>query len=75
MNRVSLPRVKMGVEFLRQCRVAVVDRLHGHILLGIMNRPHVVLDNYYGSFISFLFIRAQDGLFIFICICADLCEM
>jgi pyruvyl transferase EpsO len=38
-----------GVELLGRGRAIVTDRLHGHILSLLLDRPHVVVDNSYGK--------------------------
>ncbi|WP_397518147.1 polysaccharide pyruvyl transferase family protein [Rhodococcus pyridinivorans] len=41
-----------GIETVQSGRLLVTDRLHAHILAGLLNKPHVVLDNNYGKIYS-----------------------
>ena len=42
-------RLERGCRLLSSARVAITDRLHGHILCVLLGIPHVVLDNNYGK--------------------------
>ena len=42
-------RVLFGCRLLARGRVVITDRLHGHILCLLLNVPHVLLDNNYGT--------------------------
>lgn len=46
-------RLARGIALLSTGRVAVTDRLHGHILCLLLGIPHVVLDNSYGKLSAF----------------------
>jgi len=50
----AVARVDRGLRLLAQGRVVVTDRLHGHILAGLLRIPHVVLDNDYGKIAAYL---------------------
>lgn len=47
-------RLRRGIRILSRGRVAVTDRLHGHILCVLLGIPHVALDNSYGKVSSFI---------------------
>ena len=42
-------RMTDGLNALASGRVTITDRLHGHILSLLLERPHVLLDNSYGK--------------------------
>jgi pyruvyl transferase EpsO len=46
-------RVDRGCAILSSGKVAITDRLHGHILCLLLSIPHVVLDNSYRKVSSF----------------------
>ncbi|GHH76482.1 polysaccharide pyruvyl transferase family protein [Promicromonospora soli] len=46
---INAINVRGGVRLLRDRPLAVVDRLHAHILAGLLEVPHVALDNSYGK--------------------------
>lgn len=46
-------RLTRGIAILTDARVAITDRLHGHVLSLLLGRPHVILDNSYGKISSF----------------------
>ena len=46
-------RLQRGCRVLSSGRVAITDRLHGHILCVLLGIPHVLLDNSYGKVRSF----------------------
>eukprot|EP00745_Piridium_sociabile_P021943 TRINITY_DN339_c0_g2_i3.p2 TRINITY_DN339_c0_g2~~TRINITY_DN339_c0_g2_i3.p2 ORF type:complete len:838 (+),score=60.88 TRINITY_DN339_c0_g2_i3:260-2773(+) len=48
-ENVTLPRLQKGFNFLRRGKIVVADRLHAHILLTLLKKPHVILDNNYGK--------------------------
>lgn len=47
-------RVAMGLRQLDLGDVVVTDRLHGHILSTLIDKPHVVIDNFYGKIRNFI---------------------
>ncbi|KAI9021169.1 polysaccharide pyruvyl transferase-domain-containing protein [Hyaloraphidium curvatum] len=49
----NLRRTELGLRFLARARVAVLDRLHGHILASILDVPHAIIDNSYGKLTGF----------------------
>ncbi|WP_454860204.1 polysaccharide pyruvyl transferase family protein [Promicromonospora soli] len=49
ISAINAINVRGGVRLLRDRPVAVVDRLHAHILAGLLEVPHVALDNSYGK--------------------------
>lgn len=53
-GRLARARVRRGLRMLASGEYAVADRLHAHILLTMMNVPHVVLDNSYGKIEGYL---------------------
>ena len=52
-QRLASQRVHGGIELLSQGRIVITDRLHGHILCTLMNKPHVILDNSYSKISNF----------------------
>ena len=46
-------QVRLGQRLLSRGRVAVTDRLHGHILCLLLGVPHVMMDNSYGKLRGF----------------------
>lgn len=46
-------RLKRGVAQLSKGKVVITDRLHGHILCLLLNKPHVLMDNTYGKLSHF----------------------
>ena len=43
----------MASDTLARGKVVVTDRLHGHILSVLMNKPNVILDNSYGKVFNY----------------------
>ncbi len=52
-EQLATSQLRLGIEILSGGRVAVTDRLHGHILCLLLGTPHVMLDNSYGKLTSF----------------------
>ena len=52
-HALAREHLRRGCDLLAAGRVAITDRLHGHILCVLMGIPHVVLDNSYGKVRSF----------------------
>jgi pyruvyl transferase EpsO len=48
-HRLAAGSVSTALDLLCRGRVAVTDRLHGHILCTLLGVPHVLLDNSYGK--------------------------
>jgi pyruvyl transferase EpsO len=48
-DTVAHARLRRGYRLLRQGRVVVTERLHGHILCMLAGIPHVLIDNNYGK--------------------------
>jgi pyruvyl transferase EpsO len=48
-DAVAHARLRRGYRLLRQGRVVVTERLHGHILCVLGGIPHVLIDNNYGK--------------------------
>lgn len=46
-------RARLAFEYLARGKIAVVDRLHGHIAALILDIPHVILDNKFGQIADF----------------------
>ncbi|WP_336744270.1 polysaccharide pyruvyl transferase family protein [Aureimonas altamirensis] len=42
-------RFQRGIELLGSARQVITDRMHGHIMCVLIDRPHCVLDNSYGK--------------------------
>lgn len=49
LDRKAWLRVTAGVDFLSKGKVVITNRLHGHILMTLMGKKHVLLDNIYGK--------------------------
>lgn len=60
--RQAWNRVHYGVELLQRGERLVSDRLHVHIMAGLMRREHVALDNFYGKISNFIEAWGEDGL-------------
>jgi pyruvyl transferase EpsO len=52
-DSLSNRRLLRGLTLLSQGRVVITDRLHAHILSGLLGIPHVSLDNSYGKLVNF----------------------
>jgi exopolysaccharide biosynthesis predicted pyruvyltransferase EpsI len=50
---LALYQIRDGCRLLQRGEVVVTDRLHGHILSLLVDRPHVLLDNSYGKVSGF----------------------
>ena len=48
-RRLAVERLHFGASLLSRGRVVITDRLHGHVLAGILGLPHFLLDNSYGK--------------------------
>lgn len=48
-DRIARLRMDQGIRQLAQGRIAVTDRLHGHVLCTMMGKRHLVFDNTYGK--------------------------
>ena len=46
---MTLLNVRAGLRTFRSASVVVTDRLHAHVLAGLLGIPHVVMDNNYGK--------------------------
>ena len=42
-------RFQRGIDLLGSARQVITDRMHGHIMCVLIDRPHCVLDNSYGK--------------------------
>lgn len=51
-----------GLDLLGSAKVVITDRLHGHILCSLMQKPHVVMDNANGKVFGYLETWPDDGL-------------
>lgn len=49
LDAINAINVHGGMRLLRDRPVAIVDRLHAHILAALLEVPHVALDNSYGK--------------------------
>lgn len=49
ISAINTINARGGVRLLRDRPMAVVDRLHAHILAALLEVPHVALDNSYGK--------------------------
>ena len=46
-------RVRFGLQLLQRAKLVVSNRLHGHILCALLDKPHVILPDRYGKIASF----------------------
>jgi pyruvyl transferase EpsO len=53
-NAMARNLVGLGLMQISSGRVVVTDRLHGHILCSLLEKPHVVIDNTYGKIARFV---------------------
>lgn len=56
-------RVERGLRQLSSAPVVVTDRLHGHILSLLLDKPHILLDNSYGKVSTFVRAWTEGGNF------------
>jgi pyruvyl transferase EpsO len=49
ITAINAINVRGGVRLFQGRPVAIVDRLHAHILASLLEVPHVALDNSYGK--------------------------
>lgn len=54
-------RVTCGVRLLSDAQIIVSDRLHGHLISGLMGKPHLCLDNSYGKVSRYLAAWGWDS--------------
>lgn len=59
-NAMAHERVAMGFERLDAGDIIVTDRLHGHIMATLLDKPHVVIDNFYGKIRRFISAWGAD---------------
>jgi exopolysaccharide biosynthesis predicted pyruvyltransferase EpsI len=62
LSRMAHDRVMLGLAQLDTAEVVVTDRLHGHILATLLNKPHVVIDNFYGKIANFIRAWGKDDV-------------
>ena len=48
-RRLAVERLHFGATMLSRGEVVITDRLHGHVLAGLLGLPHFLLDNSYGK--------------------------
>ena len=51
-----------GLDLLGSAEVVITDRLHGHILCSLLQKPHVVMNNANGKVFGYLETWPDDGL-------------
>ncbi|SFR19215.1 polysaccharide pyruvyl transferase family protein [Poseidonocella sedimentorum] len=61
-RRQAWYRVNYGVRLLARGELVVSDRLHAHLLCGLMRKPHISLDNMYGKIQRYIEAWGSDGL-------------
>lgn len=59
-RRQAAYRVACGVRLLSKGRVIVSDRLHAHLMSGLMGKPHLCLDNSYGKVARYIAAWGSD---------------
>ncbi len=52
-NQLARARMTRGVSKLQRGRVVIGDRLHAHILCVLLDKPHVLIDNFYNKLGNF----------------------
>ena len=60
-RRQAAYRVACGVRMLSKGRVVVSDRLHAHLISGLMGKPHLCLDNSYGKISRYISTWGSDS--------------
>ena len=63
-RRQAWNRVHHGVAILQRGALLVSDRLHVHLLAGLMRRPHITMDNFYGKISRYIDAWGEDGLVV-----------
>jgi pyruvyl transferase EpsO len=53
-RKISQRRLNVGMALISQGDILVTDRLHGHVLGLLLNKPHVVVDTGYGKIDRFV---------------------
>lgn len=48
-NKIAYERFLIAAKFISSGKLAVVDRLHGHILATLLGVPHILIDNSIGK--------------------------
>ncbi|MCV3273798.1 polysaccharide pyruvyl transferase family protein [Roseobacter sinensis] len=61
-RRQAWYRVHYGIRLLSGGALIVSDRLHAHILTGLMRKEHISLDNMYGKIRRYIDAWGPDGL-------------
>ena len=61
-RRQAWYRVHYGVRLLSRGKLVVSDRLHAHLITGLMRKPHVTLDNMYGKIARYMAAWGADDL-------------
>ena len=61
-RRQAWYRVHYGVRLLSRGERVVSDRLHAHLLCGLMRKSHICLDNQYGKIARYIDAWGNDGL-------------
>jgi exopolysaccharide biosynthesis predicted pyruvyltransferase EpsI len=49
LTRINRINIEGGAELIGSGRIALVDRLHAHVLAALLGQDHVLLDNSYGK--------------------------
>lgn len=60
-RRQAAYRVARGVQLLSRGQVVVSDRLHAHLISGLMGKPHLCLDNSYGKVARYISAWGSDN--------------
>jgi pyruvyl transferase EpsO len=60
-RRHAAYRLACGVRKLSRGQVIVSDRLHAHLIAGLMGKPHVCLDNSYGKIGRYIETWGKDN--------------
>ena len=59
-RRQAAYRLACGVRMLSRGQIIVSDRLHAHLIAGLMGKPHISLDNSYGKIGRYIAAWGKD---------------
>lgn len=59
-RRQAAYRLACGVRMLSRGQIIVSDRLHAHLIAGLMGKPHISLDNSYGKIGRYIATWGKD---------------
>lgn len=59
-DKVAMRRLTVGLRQLCEAERIITDRLHGHILCVLLDKPHAIVDNIYGKIGRFYECWTED---------------